>query len=545
MNFNSLEFLIFLPIVLAGYWILPFKARWVWLLGASYYFYMSWNAELFFLILTTTVVSYLAALGIEKKPAAKKPLLILTLLVCLGILVYFKYTGFLVNSFYGLWNYFTGESRRFTLDILLPVGISFYTFQTLSYVIDVYRGDFPAERHFGYYALFVSYFPQLVAGPIESAGNLLPQLKKRHYLNEADFMAGLRILLIGFFRKCVVADFCGIYVNRIFADLPEMNGLTILLGGALFCIQMYCDFAGYSEIATGAARMMGIRLMRNFNQPYLSTSYAEFFRRWHISLNRWFTSYVYIPLGGSRCGKLRRMFNSTLVFFLCGLWHGASWTYVLWGLYAAFFVAIEGVLKKPFFAFCQKAGIDLENAFVKLVRRSYMFLIFIPAAILFRSATVADAGTALFRLFTAWQGEGPSAALAQMEMPLPELFRMVLCLVTMCLVVPFGEYHRNDPEPVPLQGAAVKTGDPLLVPDPDPSRDVSAAGTAAPDGSFTPPIGKAEPREGFAEKRRAAALRSEDGQRFAVYLYLILVIALSWLSLLATQSSSAFAYFQF
>ena len=446
MNFNSLEFLIFLPIVLAGYWILPFKARWVWLLGASYYFYMSWNAELFFLILTTTVVSYLAALGIEKKPAAKKPLLILTLLVCLGILVYFKYTGFLVNSFYGLWNYFTGESRRFTLDILLPVGISFYTFQTLSYVIDVYRGDFPAERHFGYYALFVSYFPQLVAGPIESAGNLLPQLKKRHYLNEADVMAGLRILLIGFFRKCVVADFCGIYVNRIFADLPEMNGLTILLGGALFCIQMYCDFAGYSEIATGAARMMGIRLMRNFNQPYLSTSYAEFFRRWHISLNRWFTSYVYIPLGGSRCGKLRRMFNSTLVFFLCGLWHGASWTYVLWGLYAAFFVAIEGVLRKPFFSFCQKAGIDLENSFVKLVRRSYMFLIFIPAAILFRSATVADAGTALFRLFTAWQGEGPSAALAQMEMPLPELFRMVLCLVTMCLVVPFGEYHRHDPE---------------------------------------------------------------------------------------------------
>ena len=361
MNFNSLHFLVFLPIVLCGYWLLPFRARWAWLLAASYYFYMSWNAELFFLILTTTVVSYLASIGIEKNPRFKKPLLILTLVVCLGILVYFKYTGFLMNSFYGLWNYFTGETRVFTLDILLPVGISFYTFQTLSYVIDVYRGEFPAERHFGYYALFVSYFPQLVAGPIESAKNLLPQLKKRHYANEADFMAGLRILLCGFFRKCVVADFCGIYVNRIFAQIREASALTIFFGGALFCIQMYCDFAGYSEIATGAARMMGIRLMRNFNRPYLSTSYAEFFRRWHISLNRWFTSYVYIPLGGSRYGKLRRMFNSTMVFFLCGLWHGANWTYVLWGLYAGFFVAVEGVLRKPFCSFCENIGSTLPT----------------------------------------------------------------------------------------------------------------------------------------------------------------------------------------
>ena len=247
MNFNSGAFLLFLPLVVLLYWLLPHKLRWIWLLAASYFFYMYWSPWLVVLLLVTTLVSYGAALGMEKWPQRKKPLLWLTLIVCLGILAYFKYANFFLDTAYRIF----GKSSP-TLNILLPIGISFYTFQTLSYVIDVYRGDFKAERHLGYYALFVVYFPQLVAGPIENPRNLLPQLRAEHRANWDDFSAGIRLLLCGFFRKCVVADFCGIHVNAVFADIEHANALAIAGAGALFCIQMYCDFAGYSEIAQGS-----------------------------------------------------------------------------------------------------------------------------------------------------------------------------------------------------------------------------------------------------------------------------------------------------
>lgn len=400
MNFNSLEFLIFLPVVLALYWLLPHKFRWVVLLAASYYFYMRWNFRLVWLIFGTTLISYLAAILIEKKPEHKKLWLVITLAVCLGVLAYFKYFTFFANSLLSVWNRLAEKNYRLDLEILLPVGISFYTFQTLSYVIDVYRGDFPAEKHFGYYALFVSYFPQLVAGPIESAGNLLPQLRAEHRMNGEDARMGAAMLLSGFFRKCVVADACGTYVNQVFAQADNAGSPAIFLGGALFCIQMYCDFAGYSEIAMGAARLMGVRLMRNFNRPYLSVSYGEFFRRWHISLNQWFTSYLYIPLGGSRCSKAKRIRNTVIVFALCGLWHGANWTYVLWGLYAALFVSLEGVFLKPALTALQKKGIDPNGPGIRLLRQFIMFLIYIPAALLFRSASVGQALSLVGGLFT-------------------------------------------------------------------------------------------------------------------------------------------------
>ena len=347
MNFNSGAFLLFLPLTVAAYWLLPHRLRWVLLLGASYYFYMYWNPWLVVLLLITTLTSYAAALAMERWPRRRKPLLALTLVVCLGILAYFKYANFFLESFFFLFNHLTGGSGSLSLRLLLPVGISFYTFQTLSYVIDVYRGDFPAERHLGYYALFVVYFPQLVAGPIENPRNLLPQLQTEHRLNQADLSAGFRLLLCGFFRKCAVADVLGVHVNAVFSSIGEANALAVASAGALFCLQMYCDFAGYSEIAAGSARLMGIRLMRNFDRPYLAQSYGEFFRRWHISLNQWFTSYLYIPLGGGRKGLGRKMLNTVIVFSLCGLWHGARWTYVLWGLYAAFFVCLESLLEKP------------------------------------------------------------------------------------------------------------------------------------------------------------------------------------------------------
>lgn len=478
MNFNSLEFLIFLPVVVLLYWALPHKFRWAALLGASYYFYMRWNPRLVGLILGTTLVSYLAAILVEKKPKYKRLWLVLTLVVCLGVLAYFKYFTFFVNSALSVVNRLAQRNYRLDMDILLPVGISFYTFQTLSYVIDVYRGEFPAEHHFGYYALFVSYFPQLVAGPIESAKNLLPQLRKEQHRNWKDAQMGLCLLLSGFFRKCVVADTCGIYVNRLFAAADTVCSPAIFLGGALFCMQMYCDFGGYSEIAMGAARLMGVKLMRNFDRPYLSVSYGEFFRRWHISLNRWFTDYLYIPLGGSRQGTAKRIRNTVIVFALCGLWHGANWTYVLWGLYAALFVCLEGVFLKPGLRALREHGVDTGADWFRLLRQCVMFLIYIPAALLFRSTDVSQALHLTAGLFA--RGGSLPNAFQTLEMTGLDVLRVGLFLFCMVKIYPL---------------------------------------TLEPEERGALPLG--------------------------TYVYGVLLVAVCWIALLATQGNAAFAYFQF
>ena len=299
MNFNSWQFLVFLPVVVALFWILPHRVRWAMLLVASYIFYMSWNVWLIVLIMITTLTAYVAAIGIEttENIRLKKLWLAVALIICLGLLVFFKYINFILESTIGVIRLFGGQVDDIVLNIILPVGISFYTFQTLSYVIDVYRGDFKAERHFGYFALYVVYFPQLVAGPIEKPATLLPQLKSEQKLNEEDMFAGAKLLLSGFFRKCVVADFCGVFVDKVYADLSNANALAVFVASAMFLIQIYNDFAGYSEIAMGSARLMGVKLSKNFDKPLTSTSYTEFFRRWHITLNQWFTHYLYIPLG--------------------------------------------------------------------------------------------------------------------------------------------------------------------------------------------------------------------------------------------------------
>ena len=488
MNFNSGAFLLFLPLTVAAYWLLPHRLRWVLLLGASYYFYMYWNPWLVVLLLITTLTSYAAALAMERWPRRRKPLLALTLVVCLGILAYFKYANFFLESFFFLFNHLTGGSGSLSLRLLLPVGISFYTFQTLSYVIDVYRGDFPAERHLGYYALFVVYFPQLVAGPIENPRNLLPQLQTEHRLNQADLSAGFRLLLCGFFRKCAVADVLGVHVNAVFSSIGEANALAVASAGALFCLQMYCDFAGYSEIAAGSARLMGIRLMRNFDRPYLAQSYGEFFRRWHISLNQWFTSYLYIPLGGGRKGLGRKMLNTVIVFSLCGLWLGARWTYVLWGLYAAFFVCLESLLKKPAGRLAVRMSLDLTSPTVKLLRRSYMFLIFIPAALLFRAESFEQVKELFAVLASGWQMDNAAirAALSSLRLDGLGVLWVLTALLCMVKLYAWGLYD--------LPEAKTETG--------------SAA-------------------------------------RVTAEVYLLLVIALSWFSLLATQDAAGFAYFQF
>ena len=478
MNFNSLAFLIYLPIVVGIYWLLPFKGRKYWLLAASYFFYGYWNPAFLILLLFSTAVDYFCSLGMEQN--RDKPVRIV---MNLGLLFTFKYADFFgetVNSFCAMLSI---PYRVPQLGLILPVGISFYTFQTMSYTIDVYRGDFPAEKDPITFALYVTYFPQLVAGPIESPGNLLPQLTKEHFWNKEDFFAGIRILLGGFFYKCVVADFCGIHVNAVFRDLENANGLAIALAGTLFNFQMYCDFAGYSEIATGCARMMGVRLMRNFDRPYMSESYTEFSRRWHISLSKWFTSYVYIPLGGNRQGKFRKLLNLAIVYALCGLWHGARWTYVLWGLYAAFWLCLESALDihKHF-------GPWWQRPLGRLIRRVGMMCIFIPAALLFRAENMEQVVTVFTRLFTE---SGFSAAYVQsaftsLDMDFLTMAQVVLSLICMDRVYRLTQQDLN----------------------------LSAEATAY-------------------------------AQRTTGYAYLVLLIALCWISLLASDALATFAYFQF
>ena len=307
MNFISLTFVFLFPLVVFLYWKLPWKRREVFLLAVSYFFYIRESSWAGGLLLLTTVVTYLAGKGIEKGEH-KKAWMMLTVVVCLGLLIGLKYS-------------------------VPPVGISFYTFQTMSYVIDVYRGDISAEKDLLSYALFVSFFPQLVAGPIERVGSLLGQLKEEHVRNRIDFINGFWLMLRGFYKKVVVANYLAVYIDKIYASPQNAGGIGAVLGTMFFAVQIYCDFSGYTDIARGAAQLMGIHLMENFRHPYRATSIQDFWRRWHISLTRWFTDYVYIPLGGNRRGFAKQCRNVLIVFLLSGFWHGASWNFVVWGLF--------------------------------------------------------------------------------------------------------------------------------------------------------------------------------------------------------------------
>lgn len=496
MNFNSLEFLIFLPVVVLLYWLLPSKWRWIILLIASCLFYMSWNIWLIALIFATTLTAYLSGILITraKSVRVKKLWLAITLIICLGMLVFFKYINFILESAVGVIRLFGGKTDSLTLNVILPVGISFYTFQTLSYVVDVYRGDYPAEKHFGYFALYVSFFPQLVAGPIEKPGTLLPQLRAENKVRSEDFSAGAKYLLGGFFRKCVVADFCGIFVDKVYGDLASANALAVFAASALFLVQIYNDFAGYSEIALGSARLMGIKLSKNFDRPLTSASFTEFFRRWHITLNQWFTQYVYIPLGGNRKGIKRKLLNTIIVFALCGLWHGASWTFVLWGLAAGFMVCLESVLKKPAAGFCQKHNIDVQSQGVRIIRQTCVFILFVLCCVLFRAQSLADVGTAYSKIFSGW-GLGKeyfASVFESLGLDALQFILLVVSLVAMALV--YNLPKEKDSEKLPLNGVYVGVKSDLNT---------------------------------------------------LVFIYGILAVAFCWLALLANSDVSSFAYFQF
>ena len=438
MVFNSFGFLIFFPIFLLLYKILPLKVRWVMMLALSYFFYMSWQADLIYLILFTTAVSYFCALKIEKhkdKPRARKAYMISAVSISLLVLFFFKYFNFLSTSVTSLLNLFGIGVSELTLDLILPVGISFYTFQTLSYVIDVYRGTLPAERHFGYYALYVSFFPQLVAGPIERPENLIPQLKSKNPFDVNDVTMGLKFMLVGFFKKIAVADQISKYVDAVYNNASGgaevINGFTVALATLLFAVQIYCDFSGYTDIAIGCSRILGIRLMQNFNDPYSAISIKDFWRRWHISLTSWFTDYVYIPLGGSRCKKWRHLTNIMIVFLLSGIWHGAAWTYVLWGVVHGVYQIVGNLTAKLRSRWVAKIGIVEGGAFDLWSRRVITFVLVCLAWMIFRANSFADLGILLKTLFFGWGCVGIGASLEALGLSAVSLVTIVLSIVVL------------------------------------------------------------------------------------------------------------------
>lgn len=398
MLFNSFAFLVFFPLVCTIYFLIPVnKWRNIFLLLASYYFYMSWNPTYAILIFTSTLVTWGCGLLVEKHAGnqrKKKVFLVLNLLINLGILFIFKYYNFINESIFQLLGLWGIRWEVPGLGVLLPVGISFYTFQAIGYSIDVYRGDLKAERNLFVYALFVSFFPQLVAGPIERAKNLLPQFYHKHAFNPAFCTAGLQMMLWGYFMKLCVSDRIAMYVDTIYNHVAQHNGTSLILATFLFTIQIYCDFAGYSLIAIGAAKVMGFSLMENFRRPYFSASMREFWKRWHISLSTWFMDYVYIPLGGNRVPYARHLLNLLITFLVSGLWHGASWTFVCWGGLHGIFLVIENLKNR----YIGKA--EQPNAWRRLLSILWCFAFVSFAWIFFRANNVGDAFEIIRKIFT-------------------------------------------------------------------------------------------------------------------------------------------------
>lgn len=392
MIFNSIQYIIFLPIIFLLYWAMPHKWRNWLLLIASYYFYMCWNALYAILIIFTTISTWkLATMMNGKSPKIRKILLSLSVTLNLSILFTFKYYDFLMSLLTDIAELLSIHITPVKLGLLLPVGISFYTFQAIGYSIDVYRRDIKSENHLGVFALFISFFPQLVAGPIERASHLLPQFKEQKSFSYENFRNGLMIILFGFFLKLGLADRCAIYVDSIFNNISQHNGASYLLASFCFTFQIYGDFFGYSLIAIGSAKMLGYNMCDNFNRPYLSTSITEFWHRWHISLSSWFRDYVYIPLGGSRCSGIRRNMNLMATMLLSGLWHGASMNFVVWGGLHGIAMCVErtlGIAKAP------------QNKLLYYIRVTTTFIIVCFLWIFFRADTLTDALTIISGIFT-------------------------------------------------------------------------------------------------------------------------------------------------
>lgn len=410
MLFNSIDFAFFLPLVFVLYWFVTnksLKAQNILLLASSYFFYSCWDWRFLFLLMFSTILDFYTGIKMEdsKSLRGKKFWFWLSITVNLGFLGLFKYYNFFAESFTVLLEGFGLNVDPWTLNIILPVGISFYTFHGLSYVIDIYKNRIQTERNFVDYALFVSFFPLLVAGPIERATHLLPQIKKRRTFDYIKAVDGLRQILWGLFKKIVIADNCAEYANLIFNNSADYSGGTLLLGALFFTIQIYGDFSGYSDIALGTARLFGVELLRNFAFPYFSRDIAEFWRRWHISLSSWFRDYLYIPLGGSKGGTWMKVRNTFIIFIVSGFWHGANWTFVIWGALNAFYFLPLLLLDRN----RQNMEVVAENRWYPSLKEVFQILVTFGLTVLawvfFRSESVTASFTMLRDIIT-WKSEG-------------------------------------------------------------------------------------------------------------------------------------------
>ncbi|WP_443634540.1 MBOAT family O-acyltransferase [Candidatus Marifrigoribacter sp. Uisw_064] len=403
MLFNSLDFAIFFPIFFIIYWIFSKKivARNVLILTSSYIFYAWWDWRFLFLIIFSSIVDFTIGQKIFKasKKRTKRNYLIVSLVLNLGFLAYFKYANFFIDSFIQSFRLFGADLDSYSLHIILPVGISFYTFQTLSYTIDIYRERLKPTKNWLAFFSFVAFFPQLVAGPIERASHLLPQFFKVYNFNYKLFKSGMLLIAFGLFKKMVIADRLAILVNEVYNNPTDHGGQALIIATIFFAFQIYCDFSGYSDIAIGIARTLGFDLMKNFDTPYFSKSITEFWRRWHISLSTWFRDYVYIPLGGSRKGKNRMYINLLLVFVISGLWHGAAITFIIWGFIHGVIIVIEKATDNYKTSFFKKIRIDKNNLLERTLFLMITFSIVCFAWIFFRANSFTDSMYIVQNLF--------------------------------------------------------------------------------------------------------------------------------------------------
>lgn len=452
MLFNSLEFAVFFPIVGLLYFLLPFSMRTPLLLVSSCIFYMAFVPVYILILGITIVIDYVAGIYIVRTSGApRKAILIVSIVATCLVLFIFKYFNFFTGSFVGIATYFGWQVTNPTLDIILPIGLSFHTFQSLSYVVEVYRGNQKPETDFLTYATFVMFFPQLVAGPIERPQSLLHQFHERHAFDYARVASGLKRMAWGFFKKLVVADRLALYVNDVFAAPQNFNGLQLTIATFFFAYQIYCDFSGYSDIALGSARVLGFKLMENFDAPYHSTSISEFWRRWHISLSGWFRDYLYFPLGGSRVGTFKWMRNILVTFGASGLWHGANWTYVVWGILNGIYLIFGALTEKFRNRIFGAVGLSEKNPLRLAIRLGTTFLLTCIAWVIFRAQTLPDAWHILTHF---WQGWDFSAIRTEQF-----LLRQMPVAVGAIAVLELGEWLRRRPNlgtswmrlPVPLR----------------------------------------------------------------------------------------------
>ncbi len=436
MLFSTAAFAVFMTVTFLAYWLLPHKYRWIFILMANAWFYISYDVRYLAVILVTMLASYICAILIEKQDVAKKKKMIMTtgVVVTLSLLLVFKYLNFALYTVAKVLNRLSIPMQETTLRLIMPVGISFYTFMAVGYIIDVYKGKTQAVRHFGKYAIFVSFFPNISSGPIERAGHFIPQIDKEKTFDYDSVVYGARLLLLGLIKKIVIADMMTKYVDEVFNKVPQHHGICFAWATLLYTFQIYCDFSGYSDMAIGVARMLGFDLLTNFRQPYLSSSIKEFWGRWHISLSTWFRDYVYIPLGGNRCSKTRRDLNLLITFLCSGLWHGASWTFVLWGGIHGICQIIENRIKEA-------TGLTREKEKtltkpVKILLTLLTFCIVSYAWMFFRANSISEAFYIVRSMFTDLSISG---AMEQMTMSGRSVVKTTLAIILLIIFDLFNE----------------------------------------------------------------------------------------------------------